>query len=181
MAINAFKFGIFDAKVATWNSTGSWATAVDVEGVSGYVVEVETESGRLEGDDVILAIHSKIQAARLRLRFAFKDQELLNVIFGGTYDQYDYYERVIWGRDDMPYFGVCGRANAETGGGDTQVFLPKVKTETGPQFSFEKGGFAVLEIEATAVFDGDTWGVLQLLNNNTAQTVTIPPTMDDGA
>lgn len=176
MAINAFKFGLNDVKIAVWNSAESYGTAVDVESVQMYGIEYQTENGTLEGDDIITDVHAKIQSAQVRLRFAFKDLALLTVLTGVTNTESTYNESMIFARDNMPYFAICGRADATSGGGDTQIFMPKVKLMEAFSVGFEKGSYVIPEVTAMAVYEGATYGIGKIVNNNTATSVTIPPT-----
>ena len=123
MAINAFKFGLNDAKIAVWNNPENYGTALDVEAVQLYGIEIATENGTLEGDDIIVDAHAKIQSANVRLRLGFKDLDVLSILTGVTVTVSDYNESLKFARDNMPYFAVCGRADATSGGGDTQVFI----------------------------------------------------------
>jgi hypothetical protein len=176
MAINSFKFGLNDVKIATWEDEESYGTALDVESVSSFTVEVQTESGTLEGDDIITAVHAKIQAAQVRFQFAFKDLEAYEILTGVTNTESDENESMIFARDDMSYFAICGRINAISGGGDSQIFLPKCKLTEGFSLDMTKGQFMTPELTAMAVYEGSTYGILKVVNNATAQTVTIPPT-----
>jgi hypothetical protein len=176
MTINSYKFGLNDVKIAVWNSTENYGTAVDVESVQMYGIEFQTENGTLEGDDIITDTHAKMQSANITLRFGFKDLAVLEVLTGITNTESPYNESMIFGRDNMPYFAICGRADATSGGGDSQVFLPKVKLMEGLNVSMEKGSYVIEDITAMAIYEGTTYGMGKLINNNTATTVTIPPT-----
>lgn len=176
MTINAFKFGLNDCKVAPWNGVESYGTAVDVESVQMFGFELQTESGELEGDDITTDVHAKIQSANVRFRFAFKDLAVLAVLTGVSHVESPYNESMKFGRDNMPYFAVCGRADATSGGGDTQVFVPKCKLLDAFSLGFEKGSYVTPEIAGKAVYEGSTYGIGKIINNATAQNVTIPPT-----
>lgn len=176
MAINSYKFGLNDAKIAAWNNPESYGTAVDLESVSVMIVSVQTESGTLEGDDIITDAHAKNQSAQVQFTFGFKDLDVLAILTGVTNTTSDYNESMIFGRDNMPYFAICGRIDATSGGGDTQLFLPKVKLMEGLSFSAKKGQYMTPEITAMALYEGATYGILKTINNATATSVTIPPT-----
>lgn len=181
MAINAFKFGLNDAKIAVWNAAESYGTAVDVESVQMAGVDIETESGTLEGDDIITDVHAKIQNIRFRVRFGFKDLDVVAVLTGITVTDSDPNAQVLpIARDNMTYFAMCARADATSGGGDTQIWLPKLKLLDGFNFSMEKGQYMTPEMAGIGVYEGTTYGMGWVINNSVAQSVTIPPTVYAG-
>lgn len=181
MTINAAKFGLNDAKIAVWNSAENYGTAVDVWSVQMMGVEFATESGTLEGDDIITDVHAKVQSVNFTIRFGFKDLDVLEVLTGVTNtESTPNSETMKFGRDNMPYFALCGRADATEGGGDTQIFLPKCKLLEGFSLSMEKGTYMTPEISGISVYEGTLYGTGWLINNNSAQSVTIPPTVDAG-
>lgn len=181
MGVNAFKFGLNDVKVATWNNPESYGTAVDVESVQMMGFAVDTESGTLEGDDIITDVHSKNQSGTVQFRFAFKDLDVLSVITGITVTDSTPNAQVLpVARDNMQYFAICGRTDATEGGGDTQVFIPKCKVMEGFNVSMEKGQYVIEDLTVMAVYEGTTHGIGWIINNATAQNVTIPPTVYAG-
>lgn len=177
MTINAYKFGLYDAKIAVWNAAESYGTAQDVVSVQLMGVTFQNESGTLEGDDIITDVHSVTQSVEVRLRFGFNDLEVYEILTGATNTESSPdSESMIIGRQSMPYFALCGRVDATEGDGDTQVFLPKVKIMEGFSISMEKGTYVTPEITAMAVYEGTTYGMGKIINHNTAQAITIPPT-----
>jgi hypothetical protein len=181
MTYNAFKFGLNDVKVASWVATESYGSAVDVESVQMSGVDIETEQGTLEGDDIITDVHAKIQNIRFRIRFGFKDLDLVAALTGITITDSDPNAQVLpIARDNMAYFALCARADATSGGGDTQIWLPKLKLLDGFSFSMEKGQYMTPEMAGIGVYEGTTHGMGWIINNATAQSVTIPPTVYAG-
>ncbi len=177
MTINAFHFGLNDCKIAVWNSSQNYGTAVDVESIRLMGVNFQNESGQLEGDDVITDVHSRTQSVEVRLAFGFKDLDVLEVLTGVTNTESGATsENMIIGRASMPYFAICGRADSTEGGGDVQIFIPKCKIMEGFGVSMEKGTYITPEITAMAVYEGTTYGMGKIINHATAQNVTIPPT-----
>ena len=177
MTINAYKFGLNDCKIAVWNSAESYGTAVDVESAQMMGVQFQTESGQLEGDDIITDAHAKIQAVQGRLRFGFKDLAVLEVLTGVTNTESPpTSESMKFGRDNMPYFAIIGRVDSTEGGGDMHVFLPKCKLMEGFGLSMEKGRYVTPEIQFLAVYEGETYGMGKVIQHATAETPTIPPT-----
>jgi hypothetical protein len=181
MGVNAPKFGLYDAKIAVWNSEANYGTAVDVWSVQMMGVTFNTENGQLEGDDIITDVHAKIQSINFSLRFGFKDLDVLEVLTGVTNTESGSNSNTMkFARDNMPYFALCGRADATEGGGDTQVWIPKCKLLEGFSLSLEKGTYMSPEINGIAVYEGSTYGMGWIINNSTAQSVTIPPTVYAG-
>lgn len=177
MAINSFKYGLRDCKIAPWISTGVWGAAVDVLAIQLVGFEETTSNGILQGDDVEIDSHAKPISANVRIRFGFNDLEVISVLTGITLGAYTNYEMITFGQDDHAYFGICGQVYATHDGGDTQIFVPKVKLIEGLSFTFEFGAYVTPEISCKAHYDGSTYGIGKLISNKTAQTVTIPPTM----
>lgn len=176
MTINDFKFGLYDVKIAPWNSAENYGTAVDVESVQMFGLTLNTVSGTLEGDDIETDTHARTISGNVTLRFAFKDLEVYEILTGVTNTESTYNESMIFGRDKMPYFAVCGRVDGTNAAGDTQVFLPKVKLMEGLSISMEYGNYVTPEITAKCVYEGATYGIGKVINNATATSVTIPPT-----
>lgn len=79
------------------------------------------------------------------------------------------------GGDSLPYIGICGKANAEEGTGDTHVFIPKCKIMSDVTLAeFQYGQFAIPELELEIVDDA-TYGILQVIEHTTQIAVAIPP------
>lgn len=178
MALDSFVYGLNDVKVSAWNNPESYGTAQDVESVQMYGATLNLESGQLEGDDVITDINARIQAVKVKLRFAFKALEVLNIITGITVTTSTTVSKnMIITRASMPYFAICGRADATEGGGDKWLFVPKCKLMEDVEVKFEKGQYIIPEVSAMAVYEGATYGMMKLINHATAiATCTIPPT-----
>lgn len=176
MTINAYKFGLNDCKVAPWSAAESYGTAVDVESIQLMGVEFNTESGQLEGDDIITDAHAKIQSVTVRIRFGFKDLDVVEVLTGVTNtESAPDTESMIFGRDNMQYFALCGRVDSTEGGGDMHIFIPKCKLMEGFGLTMEKGRYITPEITAMAVYEGATYGMAKVIQHNTAADVVIPP------
>ncbi len=177
MTTKAYKFGLNDCKVATWEGEETYGPAVDVESIQLMGVEFNTESGQLEGDDIITDAHAKIQSVTVRIRFGFKDLDVLEVLTGVTNtESAPNSESMIFGRDNMPYFAINGRVDSTEGGGDMHIFIPKCKLMEGFGLSMEKGRYITPEITAMAVYEGETYGMAKVITHATATNVTIPPT-----
>ena len=169
-------FGLNDAKVATWNSASNWASAVDLYGVQQMEITVNTINGTLEGDDQILDAHAKIISVNMRVRFAFSSLSVLGTITGITVTDSGSVETMTFDADDMPYFGMCGKINETSGGGDRHFFVPKMKIMEGFSVGGEYGNYMTPEVQGMGLRDSDEYGFLRIYKHDTAQAVTIPPT-----
>ena len=177
MTTNEYKSGLYDAKIAVWNSAENYATAVDVESVQMAGISFQNESGQLEGDDRITDVTSKTQSVEVRLRFGFKNLDVYEVLTGATNTESSTtMDSMIIGEQSMPYFALCVRVNGTEGDGDTQVFIPKCKIMDGFSVTMEKGAYVTPEVTAMAVYEGTTYGMGLIINHATGQAVTIPPT-----
>lgn len=168
-------FGFYEAKIATWSAADTWGTAIDLGACRAAMVDIETVSGRLEGNDAIADLHSQIIAARVRFSFGSEILEALEIMLGleitGTVDL-----AMIIGKGNMPYFGFNGRARHTSGGGSNDLFIPKMKLEQGVRgFGFEYGQHQRIEIEATAIYNDALYGVLYPHRRVTTGAVEIPP------
>lgn len=179
-SFGAPQFSLEDCKIATWNATDDYSTAVDVPSVQMMGGNVRMLSGELEGDSSIQAVASRAIAGEVRIRFGSLSIAALEVLLGNTSylcgstpNQQDLLQ--VNGGDNMPYIGICGKALAEEGNGDTHVFYAKAKITSDFELaSLEYGQFAIPEVTLTAVPDA-TYGIAQMIEHETAEAVTIPP------
>jgi len=183
MAFDAYgapQFGLNDVKIAVWNSTDSYGSAVDVPSVQMMGAILQIISAQLEGDDTITATAARAIGGEVRIRFGSVNIAALEVLLGNTATSSiaspnEVYQLKVSGGDNMPYFGIVGRALAEEGVGDFQVFFPKVRiTSDVTLASLEYGTFAIPEFTAQAVDDA-TYGILSLIEHQAATAIAIPP------
>ena len=180
MAFDTFgapQFGLEDVKIATWNSTDSYGTAVDVPSVQLMGTVMQTVSAQLEGDDKITDSHAQIIGGQVRLRFGSVSMAALEVLLGltSTASASDQDHLKMTGGDDMPYFGICGKMSATQGDGDLHVFLPKVKImEDVTLAQAEYGQYLIPEVAGQAV-DDTTYGVINLIEHAADTAISIPP------
>lgn len=172
----AYKFGIFDAKVAVWNSAQNWGSAQDLDGVQMMQVTLNTVNGVLEGDDQIKDVHAKTISVSVRLRFAFATLAVYEILTGDSHTDSGDVEDIVFTVRNMPYFGICGRMDHTEGGGDFHLFVGKCKIMEGFSLSFEYGRYATPELNCMAVNESSTYGLFKVIEHDTAQAVTIPPT-----
>lgn len=170
------QFGLNDAKIATWNSAGSYGTLVDIMSIQMMNVTMQQVSAQLEGDDRITATAARAIGGTAQMRFGGLNLDSLAVMLGiavGTISSVD--QILIAGGDVMPYFGMIGKANAEEGGGDTWVFLPKGKIVSDfTLFQGEYGSFVIPEVTVQLVDDA-SYGIINLITHPTALDITVMP------
>lgn len=177
-SFGAPQFGLNDVKVATWNATDDYGTEVDIPSVQMMGTVMQVVSAQLEGDDKITDSHAQVVGGQVRVRFGSLSIAALEIILGlsSTLSDSVYDWLKVSGGDNMPYFGICGKMAATQGSGDAHVFLPKVKImEDVTLVEAEYGQYVIPEVTLQAV-DDDTWGVVNLVEHNTAADVAIPPT-----
>lgn len=173
-------FGLNDGKIAVRNATNSYGTAVDVPSIQMMNTELETQNGRVEGDDKRTALASRLIGGRIRIRFVSVNFAILEELFdipltdsGSTPNQGQMLEFPAGER--LPYIGICGKALAEEGDGDLHVFVPMAKIMSNITIaSLEFGQFATTEFEVEFIEDA-TYGLIQLIEHETAVAVAIPP------
>lgn len=183
MAFDTFgapQFGLADVKIAAWNSTGSYGTAVDVPSVQMMGVTLQQVSATLEGDDAITATAARAIGGTVQLRFGGISLGVLEILCGNSITSSLSTPNAVKsfklsGGDNMPYFALCGKALAEEGTGDTHVFVAKAKiTGDFAIAMLEYGRFAIPDVTAQFVSD-DTHGLLKIIEHETAVAVAIPP------
>lgn len=176
--IGAPQFGLNDAKVSAWTATDTYGTAVDVPSVQLMSTTLRIISAELEGDDEITASGSRAIGAQVQLRFGSVSLAVLEILLGiaSTPSGLVQDHLQVAGGASMPYFGLCGKINAEEGDGDLHVFLPKCKIMSDVQLvPAEYGKFSISELTVMCVPDA-TYEIVNLIEHSTDVAITIPPT-----
>ncbi len=181
-AFGAPQFGLHSAYIASWTSSNTYGTPVQIPSVQMLGAILKIVSAMLEGDDQITATAARASSAEARLRFGSVSIAALEIMLGNaslpsgsTPNRYDNLR--VAGGDNMPYFGLCGRALAEEGVGDFHVWLPKVRIMQDVELaSMNYGQFVIPELTVTCINDG-SWGILNLIEHETATDVDLPPTV----
>jgi hypothetical protein len=176
------QFGLQDVKVAAWIGDGTYGTPVDVPSVQMLGAILKVVAAMLEGDDQITATASRAISGESRLRFGSVSVAALEVILGNpsttsgsTPNQYDNLR--VSGGDNMPYFGICGKALAEEGVGCFHLFLPKCRIMQDVELaSLQYGQFAIPEVTVAAISDED-YGIINLIEFEADVAVDLPPTV----
>ena len=151
------QFGLNDVKIAPWTATDNYGSAVDVPSVQLMGAVLQVVSATLEGDDTITASAARAIGGEVRIRFGSVNIAALEVLLGNTATSSvaspnEVKQLKMAGGDNMPYFGIVGKALAEEGSGDFLVFLPKVRIMSDVELAtLEYGNFAIPEFTAQAV------------------------------
>lgn len=169
------QFGLNDAKVATWNSTGSYGTLTDVMAVQMAAVTAQIISAIANGDDRIVAAAARLTGFQLQLRWVGLNPTSLSVLTGVATDTISSVINTQFvGGERMPNFGAIIKALSEEVG-DTWVFLPKCKIMSDFNvFQGEFGTFTTPEVTVQCVPD-DTWGLANILTHPTDVPITVIP------
>lgn len=174
------QFGLNDVKVAAWNATNSYGSAVDVMSAQQLGGTLRVVSAELIGDDSITATGSRVIGGQINMRFGGISLAALEVILGNTATSSvaspnEVKQLKMDGGDNLPYFGLVGKALAEEGVGDFMIFYPKCKIMSDIQLAnMEYGQFAIPEMTIMAV-DDETYGVLSLIEHQANTAIAIPP------
>ena len=143
---------------------------------------VETVSAQLEGDDRITATATVAISGTVTLRMGSVDNRVIAVLAGAEHSSAGGYSILKVTAKNFPYIGVVGQSRAAEGGGDTHLFIPKLKCTEGFEVRFEYGQFSIPEITLTAVPDDNFLDeandplLFGLVGHETATTdVDLPP------
>lgn len=169
------QFGIHDAKVATWNSAGSYGTLTDIMGIQMAQVTMQVISAIANGDDTIVAAGSRLTGASLQLRFVGMNPSMISIITGISVGTISSVKQLLFeGGEKMPYFGAIVKALSEETG-DTWVFLPKCKIMSDfVLFQGEFGAFTTPEVTVQCVPDSQ-YGVASFITHPTDVDITVIP------
>lgn len=169
------QFGLADAKVAVWTSTGVYGTLTDVMGVQMAAVSMQVVSAIANGDDAIVAAATRLTGAQLQMRFVGLNPSMISVLTGIALQESNSVSQLQFvGGERMPYFGCIVKALSEETG-DTWVFLPKCKIMSDfTIFAGEFGTFTTPELTVQCVPD-ETWGLANFITHPTDLAITVIP------
>lgn len=179
------QFGIRDAKVAENNGDGTFGEMQDVPSVQLLGVQLNTVNATLEGDDTETDTHAKAVSANMTIRFGSISLEVLEIITGKELmesgDTPNRVRAMTFDGLNFPYFAVCGKTEATSGGGDTHMFVPRVKIMEGFQVQMQYGQYVIPELTAKATRDSEFTAAPNVIfipiEHETAAEVAIPPVL----
>lgn len=173
-------FGLNDLKVAAYNATNSYGSAVDVYSAQALRVTMRVISAELTGDDTITSTASRPVGGQATMRFGGVSLAALEVMTGKTATSSiaspnNVKALKIAGGEDLPFFGICGKALGADSAGQTEVFIPKAKIMSDINLiQMEYGTFIIPEVTVAFVADA-TFGILQIIEAEAERAIAIPP------
>ena len=169
------QFGLNDAKIAKWNSAGSYGTLTDVMSIQMGTVTKKVVSAILTGDDRETAIASMVIGGTVQMRFGGLNLSSYAVLTGKSIGVISSVSQLyLTGGDVMPYIGIILKVNsAETG--DTWFFMPKCKIVSDYTIAqAEYGTFTIPEVTLEVVDDA-SYGVINVITHPTGLDITVMP------
>lgn len=170
----AYRYGLKDIKIATWNSTDSYGTAVDLDAAQQMDVAITTTNAQLEGDDVIKDTHAKPIGVTVRIRNGNFELQTYATLFGLTVQSGTGYQDLNVDGTNRPYIGVCGRVEGTGDGEDTHIFVPKAKVIGDVSIAMQYGQYVIPELELQGV-DDTTYGLVKFREHDSSTAISIPP------
>lgn len=177
MAIQQFGFGLKQARIAPWTAAQTWGTIITLDAIRMYSPTIETVNGRLEGDDSIAALFARFISGTVQLEFAVKNINIFATLTGLTVaDSNPTSESIVFDTSRMPYIGINGRIDHDSGAGAYEFFVPKCKLMGNLAFQAQYGQFMSQRVEAQFIRDSAVYGLAKLITRATASDpITIPP------
>ena len=173
-------FGLRQCIIAVNNLDGTFGTAVQVPSIKIYNVDYKTVSAELEGDDTITATAAIATKADCDIQFGGITMSAYQVLTGinptSSGSGSGYNAKMLFAATNFPYFAILGQAYAAQGGGDTHIFVPKVKIMSGFSLKMEFGQFTIPDVKATAVLDPNYNAIFSAIEHGTITAAAIPPT-----
>lgn len=173
-------FGLNDVKVAAYTATNSYGTAADVYSVQALNTTLRMVQAELTGDDKITAIASRPIAGQAVLRLGGISLAALEIMTGNSATSSiaspnNVKNFRISGAEDLPYFGLIGKALGADSSGQVEVWLPKCKIMSDINLiQLEYGTFSINEITVMLVPD-DTYGLINIIECEATRALAIPP------
>lgn len=173
-------FGLNDLKVAAYNATNDYGTEVDVYSAQAFNVTMRVIGAELTGDDAITSTAARPIGGQATMRFGGVSLAALEVMTGNTATSSiaspnNVKVLKISGGEDLPFFGICGKALGADSDGQTEVFVPKAKIMSDINLiQMEYGTFMIPEVQVAFVKD-ETHGILQIIEAEAERAIAIPP------
>lgn len=170
-----YLYGVRDAKIALWNSTGSYGTLIDLPAVNRVEYNPRTSTGELEGDDEVVDSFSKIIGVEGRIVFADTNvvrSDIMNLLLGADVTSSGSKKKITIGEHNPNYFGLCWKVVVTDNSGEDHFMVYKARI-TNIQYSAAYGGYTVPEVSFTGVADnGD---VIEVVENQPIDTALAMP------
>lgn len=176
---DSYKFGVNDAKIAVWNSTGSYGSLVDLIAINTVEFNLRIQSAVLEGDDEEVDSFGKIIGVTGRVRFGDGAQhaDVLNVLLGSSVTSSGSKTRVRLGNENLPYWGLAFKVLHTDGSGDETHFgIMKAKIDSDLRYSASYGGYLIPEFTFRGVNDGSTYKAVERVYQDNTTALALPIT-----
>lgn len=174
-----FAFGLHDCKIATWTTTATFGTSVDVPNAQMVNLTPQFVTAQQTGDDQIVAVASRIIGAEVVLRFGSMSLAALTVIIGtsptssvSTPNEVKQFKPTLGSK--APNFALSAVAYSENDNGSFNLFMPKIKATAIDFGGMEYGQFKNIQVTCYATADG-TYGAFNLIEQETAVTTAVIP------
>lgn len=153
-----FKYGVRDAVIAPWTSTGIYGSLIDLVAVNQVECRIRMVEAVLEGDDEEVDSFGKTVGGTVRVRFGDDAQhaDVLEALLGITATTSNSHERVQMGDEDAAYFGLAWKVVHTDGSGETHMAALKAKLTGELVYSAAYGGYLIPEFTCRAVVDGNS-------------------------
>lgn len=179
MAIDQYRFGLADCKIALRTAAGTYGTALDVKAVTDLLVEVQTVEAELTGDDGIVDTHARGIKGIVTVKFGFSSLAPYALITGETHESSaSGNERIRFGKFSPPYIAIAGQIKATNTSGDSHIYIPKCKLMSGFQLGGRYGEYITPELRFTAVVDDNDDKIFHIVDHVAVTTVVIPAVLN---
>ena len=157
---NTELFGLRDVKIRRLISDSpnvsapTWGPAIDVPGAASLEIRPIIETQELRGDDALIAQHSQVLGADIRLTFVRTDLQVWAAVLGSSVETPDDdTASVTFGAgDELPYFRLDGLIEGTADGLESVRYtIFKMRVTESELVNTDQQEFATLRIEGRAV------------------------------
>lgn len=173
-------FGLADLKIATYNATNDYGSAVDVFSAQALNSTLRSIQAELVGDDQITSIASRPIAGQATFRFGGVSLAALEVMTGNSATSSiaspnNVKILNIVGGEDYPFFGIVAKALGSETDGQVEIWIPKAKIMGDFNLiQMEYGQFVIPEVTLQFVKDA-TYGTVSIIECESERALAIPP------
>lgn len=171
----AYLFGIRDAKIALWLSSGAYGSLYDLPAVNRIEYNQTLSEGQLEGDDEIVDSYAKIIGVEGRVVFGENTTvrpELMQILLGTTNTSSGSKERMKLGATNPNYFGLAWKVVTSESGAEDHFLVYKARINN-VSYSAQYNGYVVPEISFRGVADASY--VMEIVQDQALNTALVMP------
>lgn len=174
MAIESYHYGLRDLKISPWLAANSYGTAVDIDAARSFTVTLRVQSDELQGDDVIKDTFAKIIGVEARMEYGSVNQQVLDILSGGTLVSDAEYEDLLFGQDDnVPYFAIAGRV-VGSDEADLHMFIPYCKLAGNLSYQAQQNSYLIPGLDIRGAYEGTVNGFMRIRKFVSPTTLAIP-------